>query len=479
VRVKRAGGTIGAMFFLLGGGAEAQSPPAAPTTIALGDWQLAPTLEVRTRGEYRRDPVDMGGSDVTFASGPRVRDAWGVFERARLGLGAERGALRAQFTLQDAHAWGSPVPSGVLGTASTFSQLGAREAFIEARTSGARPWFLRVGRQAMSWGDGRLMGGADWSPVGRALDAARAHAPIGMVDAELFAAILESPAPLGASAGDTFGPTRAGAELYGLDAQWAVDPLLKVEFLALARISRGARLGLDTSRFSQARASGETYTASARVSGDAKGWKYALEGAYQLGRASGGSFGVDGLDRSAFAGAFFVGRTFDSLAWTPTFRVGGSYASGDDGGSTYKQFDPILPDVHTWHGALDVFSWSNLVEGHASAAVVPWNDAQIGIEYRYARLADTRGEWVGGYLATVGSAAQPHSEELGHEIDAGLRWRSWTPLEIAAGYSLLYLGDGARTVLAARGRGRVQDNGSYAPAEFAHYTYLQATLSVP
>ena len=58
--------------------AGAQSPPAAPETIAVGDWQLAPLLQLRTRGEYRRDPVDMGGADLRGTPGPRVRDAWGV-----------------------------------------------------------------------------------------------------------------------------------------------------------------------------------------------------------------------------------------------------------------------------------------------------------------------------------------------------------------------------------------------------------------
>lgn len=462
-------------------GAFAQSPPAAPTTLALGDWQLAPTLEVRTRGETRRDPVDLGGADALGGTGLRVRDAWGVLERARLGLGAERGALRAQFTLQDAHAWGSPSPAGVLGTGSrsAFAQIGAHEAWIEARTASARPWFLRVGRQTLAWGDGRLLGTADWSPVGRALDAARAHAPIGIIDVELFAAILASPSPLGVAAGDTFGPTAAGAELYGAQAAWPIDPLLKLELLALARVARGSRVSSDASRFSQARDSGETYTASLRASGDHRGWKYAVEGAYQLGQATGGSFGTGGADRRAFAAAVYGGRTFDTIVWTPTLRIGGSYASGDDGGTTYKQFDPILPDVHTWHGAMDVFAWSNLIEGHASVTVAPWTDTQLGVEYRYARMAEAGGDWLGGYLSSIGRAPEPHGAELGHEIDLGARIRPWTPLELSAGYSLLALGDGARAVMAAQARGRLQADGTYAPAEFAHYTYLTATLFVP
>ena len=63
-----------------------------------------PTLEVRVRGEYRRDAPDVGGTSLLNHPSPRVRDQWDVLERSRLGLGAERGALRAQITLQDARA---------------------------------------------------------------------------------------------------------------------------------------------------------------------------------------------------------------------------------------------------------------------------------------------------------------------------------------------------------------------------------------
>jgi hypothetical protein len=464
----------------------AQSPPAAPETIPLGDWQLAPTLELRTRGEYRHDPVDIGGTDAQGIDGPRVRDAWAIFERARLGLGAERGALRAQFTLEDARAWGTPSASGVLSADGRFGRTAAHEAFIEVRTSSARPWFFRAGRQVVQWGDGRLVGAADFAPVSRALDAARAHAPIGVVDVELLAAILESPAPLGVSAGDTFGPTRAGAELFGAHGELVLDPLAKVELVGLARVTRGSRYGLDTSRFAQARDEGETYTGSLRVSGDAKGWKYAAEGAYQLGRISSASFGPDAVDRRAWAAAAYCGRRFEDAWLVPEVRIGFAYASGDDSPGpgtpvvgTYKQFDPILPDVHALHGAMDVFAWSNIVEAHARASAAPWTDALVTLEYRYARLAEANGDWIGAYLNEIGRAPTGNATELGHEIDFVFAYRPWPPFELALGYSLLALGDGARAILAASHRGAQQPDGTFDPSSLAHSTYLQMKLNVP
>jgi hypothetical protein len=448
--------------------AEAQSPPAAPETIPLGDWQIAPTLQLRTRGEYRHDPVEMGGRDLAGNDNPRIRNAYLVFERARVGLGAERGALRAQVTLQDTRAWGDRA-----STDGGFGQFGAYEAWAEARTSAARPSWIRIGRQPVTWGDGRLLGNADWHPLARALDAVRGHLAVGPLEVEALAALLDLSQPSSPAFGNRFGPEITGTQLYGATAAWPLAPLLKLELTELLRV---ARTGVGISRFASAAASGETFTTSLRVFGDGRGWKYSVEGAYQHGTAS----SLGGIDRSAYAVAGRVGRTFDTILMSPTLTALGSYASGDDGtGSTYKQFDPILPDVHLHHGAMDLFSWSNLMDVGGRVGLVPWTDTQLGFEYRYASLASGRGEWLNAYLAPVARPNANDEKELGHELDVVFAWQPWVPLDLRAGWSTLLLGDGARTAAAAQARGFNRGDGTYAPARFSHLAYLQATLSVP
>ena len=466
----------------------AQSPPEANTTIAVGDWQLAPTLQLRTRGEYRHDPVELGGVDSYGQGSARVRDAFGVFERARIGLGAEHGALRAQLTLQDARAWGSPVPNAILGTGTgaSFAQLGAYEAFVEARTSAARPSFVRLGRQAITWGEGRLVGNADWSPTARTLDALRGHLSAGNWDFELLAAILDAPQPLGVSASSTSGPSAFGAQLYGAQAGLAIDPLFKIELSALARITQtGAQNSPDAtslgfSPFARARAKGETYVGSLRIFGEARGWRYAIEGAYELGRTA----LLADANVSAYAGAAYVEKKLDTVLLSPSLRIGVDYASGDDGqGGTYRQFDPLLPDVHAFHGAMDVLAWSNAAEAHARVAIVPFTDTRASIEYRYARMAESHGEWETAYLTSIGrgtgGGGTGGSSELGHEIDALFQYRPWPALDLAAGYSLFVLGDGARAILANEARGALQSDGTIAAPSLSHFGYVQATLNVP
>lgn len=470
--------------------ADAQSPPAAPEKIALGDWQLQPTMEVRVRGEYRREPSDMGGLDFFGRLTPRVRDAWLVMERSRVGLSAERSSLRAQITLQDARALGSPSPSARFNQARELGRFGPYEAFLEMRSSGARPHYLRLGRQAVVWGEGRLIGNADFAPAGRSLDALRGHLAFGNLDFEALAVLLEAPSPLGNAFGDTSGPEVTGVQLYGLTAKWTIDPLLKVEAFGLARISRSRGSELDGSRFATSRLSGERVTAALRASGEARGWAYGAEGAYQFGNTA--SISLGGADIAAWGATAHVQKLVDQLVFTPTFRLAGSYASGDDGKGAYKQFDPLLADPQRFHGQMDLFAWSNMMDISGRVTTVPWTDTSLALEYRYARLAQERGEWVGGYLTAIGSTNIPPtvitsptvppvgtgSHDLGHELDLVFTYRPWLPLELRAGWSGLLLGDGAKDIMAAHARGKTEQN-RITPADLAQYAYLQATLNVP
>ncbi|HVH45577.1 MAG TPA: alginate export family protein [Labilithrix sp.] len=471
--------------------AGAQAPPPAPEKISVGDWQLSPLLEVRTRGEYRRDAPDLGGVDFFGRQTPRVRDGWVVMERSRLGVGAERGAVRAQITLQDARALGSPSPSAFAG-ARGVGRFEPYEAFAELRANGVRPHYVRLGRQAVVWGEGRLVGNADFSPVGRSLDALRGHLAVGDFDFEALAAILEAPGPLGSGFSDTSGPSRSGVQLYGLTAGWSIDPLLKIEAFALARVSRSSGAELDGSRFATSRLSGERLTASLRASGDAKGWTYGAEGAYQFGSATFGAPG--GMDISAWAAAAHVSKTLEQLLFSPTFRAAGSYASGDDGRGVYKQFDPLLADPQRFHGQMDLFGWSNMMDVAGRAQIAPMTDVTASLEYRYARLAQGRGEWIGSYLSAIGSSTPPplvtttpaptgrppsNEAELGHELDVVFTYRPWLPLELRAGWSGLLLGDGAKAIMAAHARGSRLPNGAVSPANIAQYAYLQATVTMP
>jgi hypothetical protein len=474
--------------------ASAQLAPTSPDALVISDTKIIPFVEVRTRGEYRRDSPELGGTDGFGRDSGRVRDAWGVFERTRAGVTAERDILVARVTLEDARAWGVPFPTATLAppSSSTAGSFGAHEAYLELRSNAARPSFLRLGRQVIQWGEGALIGGADWSPTGRSFDAIRGRASFGSFGAEAFAAILEPSSPLGVSAGETAGPVHSGVDLFGLEADAAVAQLFKLEVYGFAKIARSDGAELDGSRFQAVRASGELYAAGVRAFGDGHGFSYSAEGTYEVGTAS--AISPNDVGINAFAAHGHIGKKFDDVALTPTVRIGGAFATGDDGSGTYKQFDPLFADPHQY-GMMDVFSLSNHIEGNATASIVPMTDMMIAGEYRYARLETTQGEWLDSYLSPIGtlvgssvtsttvtnfSTATPSlSKELGHEMSVLVSYRPWRGLDLSSGYDLFLFGDGARTVMAAQHRGLMVGPNLYSPANFAQFVYLQATLRLP
>lgn len=403
------------------GRANAQIVPAAPEHLAVGDWLLVPVLDARARGEYRHDLDD--------------EDRAILVERSRLGVDATRSALEVRVVLQDARVLelsGGPPIEGPLPVALT----GAYEAWVEAHTSSAHPSFVRVGRQPVVWGEGRLLGVSDWSPTGRALDAVRGHLDLGDGSLELLAAALEDDAQ------GTALPVTPYGELLGARVTWAFDPLIALEAYALARLAQ-------TSPAFETGVEGQTGAGSVRLYGAGQGWIWGAEGAFELGHVDGAQRGQTSFTgpRTAWAAAAHVTRTFAYALMQPAIGLGAAYASGDEGGRIYRGFDPLLADVHEWHGAMDLLSWSNEAEGSVRVAAEPWPDGIASLEYRYARLAQPGAAWQSGYLLTIGQAPGSSRSSLGHEIDAAIEWSPWPSLKIEAGYSVLFLGDGAQAIL--------------------------------
>lgn len=438
-RVKRV--AAGLVVLAWAGAARAQIAAPAPDAIPVGDWKLAPVVEARVRGEGR---ADVDGNDHGE-----------LLERVRLGADAWRGPVEVRVVLQDARLWDLGAGTAGVGQPSSLAQTGAYEAWVDAHTASARPSFLRVGRQAVTWGEGRLLGASDASPTGRSLDAVRGRLVVGDWAFEALGASLSDPVNNQAAP-----VPPAYGELVGARVEWGFDPLLAVDAYGLGRFAQA-----QPAENLEGTVQGETYTGALYLHGDAHSIAWGAEGAVQLGHVSGLA-----LDRLAWAGAGHVAYSFDRVVLSPTLRLGGSYASGPEAGSKYTAFDPMLPDARAFYGAMDLFAWSNIVEGHARVTVVPWTDAVASVEYRYARLAQAGGPWRTDYLVTVAPATGNTQAELGNEVDVALRWAPWEPLELAAGYSLLALGSGAKALLAEE---RVT-----AP-DVAHFGFGQATVRLP
>ena len=471
----------------------AQAPPLSES-IVVGAWTFRPSLEARIRGEYRRDAFQlerrvMYSPDAVLADGfqsnlPPVeavdpsaaaQDVWAIAERIRLGLAVDRGPVTAVLKLQDARVLGgSPqlaLPS--LPAAPPGPGIAPYEAYIDVHARSGRPMFLRIGRQSVQWGDGRLLGANDFTATGRSLDAARFGVEVGDFDIEALAALLGYPylSDLGATGDRTEGSSStavsgeaSGAQLYGLKITGHFLPLLHVEATGLARIARTPAGDWLTPS--------DTYVIDGRIFGDYRGFHYALEGAYQLGQVA--SYGKNRpIEAPAFAGRI---QWETALPWHLTLGAQGAYASGDKGADAstaddpVTRFDPILPDETTNHSKMSLYAWSNLIEAGGDVGIRPSEEVGISAGYRFVGLAEPTGRWITGALTTVGADPDNTSILLGHEVDATIKVTPWDPITFQAGYGLFLLGDGGKNILA-------RSTGS--TAEMQHWGYLQATVKAP
>jgi hypothetical protein len=326
------------------------------------------------------------------------------------------------------------------------------------------------------WGSGRLLGESDYTQSPRALNALRMGFSFKTIDVELFGALLSSSflglggiAAASASGPSTSATTpaepttaRTGTQLYGLRAAWHVMPLLHVELASLARIAR-APVTADLTP-------SDTVVVDLRLSGEKRGFRYDVEGAYELGRIA--SYGAN---RSIVAFATAARATWETaLPWHLTFGAEAAYASGDDGTTdptaTQTRFDPILPEERPLHGRMGLYAWSNLILAGGDIKMRPDEALSIDLGYRFVGLAQPKGRWSSASLTPIGASPTNESHTLGHQIDARLGLHLWDPLTLEAGYSLFLTGEGAKNILEASGRGR---------PDTQHYGYLQATVRAP
>jgi hypothetical protein len=451
-RVARLGALCAA--FLLTSIRAAAQPTPPPDGVAIGEFWFRPRLELRARGEYFHHPVETSGID-TAVLGSRLGipigmdHQWVAHERARIGLEVERGVLSATVVVQDARIAGFPSPLNVEGHGEVPSTK-FHTAYLEARSTELRPSFVRLGRQEIAWGEGRILGTSDWLLVPRSLDAVRARWVVRQFDFEAMAALLTAPGSVppeytqqASVASGGAGRTGTGVQLYGIDAMLHLEPMLHFEIAGLARI---ARTPLPTTLTPS-----DTYVIDGRVYGERAGFGYAAEFAYELGRLA-------IVDRSPSIAAWGATAHVDwqtTWFWRPKLALSGSYATGDDGTKPNKSraFDPILPDARAGLGQMGLYAWSNILDAAFTLVTAPTEELRVHLGYHYLRLADPRGAWFSATLAPVGQNPQNDAAFLGHEIDAAVSFAPLDSLTIRGGYGALITGDGARAILSGRTNG--------------------------
>ncbi|HSH39123.1 MAG TPA: alginate export family protein [Chthoniobacterales bacterium] len=427
-------------------------------------------LEARIRGEIRENNRDF---DSSFDD--PLDDSWLLY-RFRLGLAVKPVSwLKLYAQTQDAREEFSDRPDipGVFG-AEGDDVFDLRQAYVALGDAKLFPVTLTLGRQALTYGDGRLVADAKWVNVGRTFDAARVRFEARKYSAEAFVA-----RPVQIKRHE-FNDSDAADNFAGVYVSSTLFPKQTTDLYVFYRDKDDNQPDLDPTNRVNPRGTwngpaARFATIGARIksqAGQLHGWDYSGELAYQTGELFASDKRSRRFDLNAVALHTALGYTADEVLWKPRFGVEYNYASGDrnpsDGNS--ESFQNLFPQNHDKYGFIDLFSWRNLHDLRAQLNVKPLKLLALQFDYHSFWLADTHDF---GYRVNGFAPLRPRTPDgrdvrtigarnfAGREIDFTMTYPVNKNITLQAGYSHFFAGDYLR------------DTG---PADDADFSYIMTTV---
>lgn len=385
--------------------------------------------EIRERSEYDRR-LNTDDEDIFHLL------------RTRFGLEASlEEELMAFIELQDARGFGDTRTGAVRG--GEESLIGLRQGYIQARHIGGSPLGVKVGRQALSYGNERLLGASEWSNFGQTFDAAVIRMELDSITVDLMGgAIAQRPNRL-VYAPDAF--------LIGTWATWKP---------ARTGASIHAFYLFDDPRNTAARQ--DRHTLGTHTTGAWHGLDYTVDGALQLGDMYFSESGVDRLPIFAYMAGTRLGYTFDS-SLALRIGVGWDFLSGNPPGRSdaYRAFSTLYATNRLHFGAMEYFDdVPRVTEGlglqsfAAQASVSPLKGLHLSAELHFFSLArNPFDETVIDPEMPPGVPSIPYSRTIGNEMDFAITYDVLEWLQLSGGYSI-FNGDPDRYILRGRNTAR-------------------------
>jgi hypothetical protein len=350
------------------------------------------------------------------------------------------------------------------------------------------PVTLKVGRQELVYGEGRLVGNAYWLNIPHTFDAVKLRYQDSFVGVDLFAANLVYVDE------DHF---ETGNQQDTLSGAYFDFPSLKKENVTeLYVFARNVSRGIVTDNWSMVpapfrfTAPQDTYTFGYRTKtkpGAYGPWDYGIEAMWQTGDRTAVfpattvavAKAAPRLDQNAWAFILQGGYTWKDSPLKPRVAAIISFASGDRN-STDKDsetFQNLLPSNHGLYGAMDLSSLQNIEDYRVSFSVKPSATTSLTLDAHQQYLETTHDYWynVAGVPrntagATPGSGKgfninPGYSPDLGQEIDAIGGWTITRGVILEAGVGHFFEGD------------YVKESFRVVGSKDANYCYVQATLN--
>jgi hypothetical protein len=412
-------------------------PGHADDLLRFWDDRISLGGEIRGRGEvFGNFYTTAGSSDL---------DDERLLLRSRLHLDVHPDdSWRVYLEAQDSREFGSDLISRYAVPNGFEDDLDLFQGYLELNHISGSPLSLRVGRQVLSYGEQRLLGGFNWSNVARSFDAVKLG-----IDLEAWNGQIDIFA--GEEAihdwGEFNDPLRSDSTLYGIYSTWK------------------ERFGLDFIEAYYLLDENDDTETSVHTFGTRLGNQYENHLDWEIELA--GQFGeFNDLDHAAFASHAELGYTFQHPV-RPRVALAYNYATGDDDplDGDHETFYNLYPTNHLHYGQMDLFSWRNLHDIELNVSKKPLENLTTVAELHFFLLDEPGSDaWynAGGAVQRRAAAGSDPDAYVGTELDLRLIYRPIDWLALEGGYSHFFAG------------GYVDDTGE---SDDADWGYLMATVT--
>ncbi|MEO8440687.1 MAG: alginate export family protein [Spartobacteria bacterium] len=424
------------------GGNEAvlATSPAVPLTkkvdanlLSFWNGRLVIDVEERTRVEVANNTRDFNSAvrDVND-------DAW-LANRFRFGVAFKPISwLKLYGQTQDSREAYSKRPNipGVRG-AEGDDTFDLRQGYVALGDTKRYPLLLTVGRQAITYGDGRLVADSRWGNFGRTFDAIRLRFEEPRYWVEGFAM---RPVQIERHVFDTSDPKD---NFFGGYFSTTLVPQQTTDLYVFYRRKDGNQSTLDPTNTINPQGTwngpaARFVTLGARIKSkpdSLHGWDYNVELAYENGDVYASNLKSARSDLSALALNVAGGYTAERLLWKPRVGLEYDYASGDSSATDQnsESFQNLFPSNHDKYGIMDEFSWRNLHDLRLQVNAKPCKNLELEFDFHAFWLADTHDYWYRSNGISILRTKTPDGQDV---RTIGARNRAGEELDLIATYEL-------------------------------------------
>lgn len=389
-------------------------------------WDVDFGVEERLRGEYKED----------FDFNKESKDN-GVLIYQRLRMNG-RALLGEKFELF-LEGLDLQVGNEHIKKTNQTDDFDLHQAYVRMNDVSGLPLDIKIGRQELKYGKGRLIWAATWLNRINHFDAALLHFKASELKVDVFSGLRVG------YDDNHFNRPNTHEMMNGVYLSYQKDKdsvLVEPYFLASIDVETPENL--------------ERYTSGVRVRVPSiQGVACELEVPYQFGKAKSSVL-------SAYAVHFDASRTFD-IAAKPRIELAYNYASGDNkiGDGRNNTFIPLYQSTHDPYGIMDFFRWENMREAALEVSLNPFEKYQLIMRTNFFWLASNKDSWYnssGTKLRT--DTTGDVSSYVGQELSLVMKYDINKNIKLDCGYAHFFTGS------------YVKDTGASDDADWAYIQFL-------